>query len=305
MEKVLVVGVSGGQGRLVARRLARKYKVVGVDRDLWTTRPPNIPFYRVDIRKRAFEDVFRKEQPTAVIHLGFVRHFRTESGERYDVNVRGTRRLLDHCQTYGVKQLVVASTGYVYGALAENPHFMDEDYPLGASRNYPEIRDLVEMDTLTTAFMWRNPEVNTVVLRPVNTLGRYVHSAIGTYLRMRRVIVMTGFNPMMQFIHEEDLTEAIVLCIEKDLRGVFNVTGAGEVPVRVAIRETGGRPLSLPEPIARPVVGQLYAAGLFPLPAGAIDYIKYPCTVSGQRFFEASGFRAAFGLRETFQTLRG
>jgi UDP-glucose 4-epimerase len=302
--KVLVVGVSGGQGRLVARRLARKHEIVGVDRDQWTTRSPNIPFHQVDIRKRAFEDVFRKERPTAVVHLGFVRHFRTEPGERYDVNVRGTRRLLDHCQTYGVRRLVVVSSGYVYGALAENPHFMDEDYPLGASRNYPEIRDLVEVDTLTTSFMWRNPEVHTVVLRPVNTLGRYVHSAIGMYLRMRRVIVMTGFNPMLQFIHEEDLTEAIRLCVDEDLRGVFNVTGAGEVPVRVAIRETGGRPLSLPEPIARPVIGQLYAAGLFPLPAGAIDFIKYPCTVSGKRFAEASAFRPAFGLRETFQTLR-
>jgi UDP-glucose 4-epimerase len=304
MDKVLVVGVAGGQGRLVARRLSDKYRVVGVDVDAWSTRPPGIPFYRVDIRKRAFEDVFRNEQPTAVVHLGFVRHFREDPGERYDVNVRGTRRLLDHCQNYGVKKLVVNSSGYVYGALAENPHFMDEDYPLGASRNYPEIRDLVEVDTLTTAFMWKNPDVNTIVLRPVNTLGYYVHSAIGRYLQMRRVIVMTGFNPMLQFIHEEDLTEAIALAVEQEVRGVFNVTGAGEVPLRVAVRETGGHPLSLPEFLARPLIGRLHAAGLFPFPAGAIDFIKYPCTISGRRFNEATGFRPAFGLLETFRVLR-
>jgi UDP-glucose 4-epimerase len=121
---------------------------------------------------------------------------------------------------------------------------------------------------------------------------------------MRRVIVMTGFNPMLQFIHEEDLTEAIALSVEQPIRGAFNVTGAGEVPLRVAIRETGGHPLSLPEIIARPVIGQLYAAGLFPFPAGAIDYIKYPCTISGRRFIQATGFRSAFGLPETFRALR-
>ena len=304
MAKVLIVGVAGGLGRMVARRLLERHEVVGVDRDSWTARPPGVPFYAVDIRKRAFEDVFRKEQPTAVVHLGFVRHFRSRPEERYDVNVRGTRRLLAHCQTYGVQQLVVLSSGYVYGALNDSPYFMDELAPLSGSRNYPEIRDLVEVDTITGEYMWEHPEVRTVILRPVNTLGYYVQTAIGTYLSMRRVIVMTGFNPMLQFIHEEDLTEAIALCIEGELKGKFNVVGAGEVPLRTAIRETGGKPLSLPEPLARPLIARLHRAGLFPFPAGALDYIKFPCTLSGARFAEATGFRHTFGLIETFRALR-
>ena len=49
-----------------------------------------------------------------------------------------------------------------------------------------------------------------------------------------------GFDPMMQFIHEEDLSEAIALALEHGLQGVFNVTGPGEVPLHTAIRETGG-----------------------------------------------------------------
>ena len=31
MEKVLITGISGGQGRLLARRLLEKYEVCGVD----------------------------------------------------------------------------------------------------------------------------------------------------------------------------------------------------------------------------------------------------------------------------------
>jgi UDP-glucose 4-epimerase len=304
VEKVLIVGVAGGQGRLLARRLLRRHEIVGVDRERWASRPPSVPFFEVDIRKRQFEDVFRKEAPTAVVHMGFVRHFRGRPGERYDINVRGTRQLLDHCVAYGVRKVVVLSSSYVYGALPESPSFMDEDYPLYGSRNYPEIRDLVEVDTLVSAFMWQHPSLATVVLRPVNRLGYYVQSAIGTYLQMRRVIVMTGFNPMMQFIHEEDVADALALAVERDVRGVFNVTGPGEVPLRVAIKETGGRPLSLPEPIARPLIARLHAAGLFPFPAGAIDYIKYPCSISGRRFGEATGFRPSFSLRETFRALR-
>jgi UDP-glucose 4-epimerase len=303
-EKVLIVGISGGHGRLLARRLRERHEVVGVDREPWPAKPPGLAFYRADVRKRSFEDVLRKEQPTAVVHLGLQRHFRLSAASRYDHNVRGTRRLLDHCRTYGVRKLVVLSSSYVYGALSENPYFMDEEFPLSASRNYPEIRDLVEVDTLVTAFMWKYPDLQTAVLRPVPTLGRTVESSIGTYLRAARVIVMMGFNPMVQFIHEDDLIEAIASTLETGLRGIFNVVGPGEVPLRVAIRETGGRAFPLPEFVARPLLSRLHEAGLYPFPPGALDYLKYPCTISGERFREATGFRPLMSLKETFRSVR-
>ena len=304
VEKVLIVGVARGQGRLLARRLSRDLKVVGVDTDEWERRPAGVPFYRTDVRSRAFEDAMRKEQPDAVVHLGTVRHFRGPETQRFDVNVRGTRKLLDHCRSYGVKKLVVLSTSYVYGALPDNPSFMAEDHPLLAGRNYPEIRDLVEVDSLATAFMWQYPDIRTSILRPVPTLGYYSDNSIVSYLRQSRVVVMMGFNPMLQFMHEEDLVEAVALALERRLRGIFNVTGPGEVPLRVAIRETGGRPLPLPEPVARPLLARLFRLGLVRIPPGAIDYIKYPCTIAGERFARETAFRPLFGLKDSFRSLR-
>lgn len=296
---MLIVGVAGGQGRLLARRLLRTCEVVGADRQPWTIRLPEVPFYPADTRTRAFEDVLRKERPSAVVHLGFVHHFREPPATRYDINVRGTRRVLDHCLHYGVESVTVLSTSYVYGALPENPQFMDEEQPLSASRNYPEIRDLVEVDALASAFMWRHPELAVSVLRPVPALGPYVETALATYLRTRPVLVAIGFNPMMQAIHEEDLTEALALTVERGLRGVFNVTGPGEVPLRVMVRETGGRALPLPDFALRRL-----SARIVGLPPGALDYIKYPCTLSGDRFASETGFRPQFGLRDIFRSMR-
>ena len=301
--KVLIVGVARGQGRLLARRLSRDHQVVGVDTDDRERRPAGAQFYRTDVRSRAFEDAVRKEQPEAVVHLGTVRHFRGSEVQRFDVNVRGTRKLLDVCRSHAVKKLVVLSTSYVYGALPDNPSFMAEDHPLLAGRNYPEIRDLVEVDSLATAFMWQHPDLWTSILRPVPTLGYYSENSIVNYLGQRRVLVMMGFNPMMQFMHEEDLVEAIALALERRLRGVYNVTGPGEVPLRVAIRETGGRPLPLPEPAARALLSRLFRLGVVRIPPGAIDYIKYPCTIAGERFTRETGFRPLFGLKESFRSL--
>ncbi len=304
MEKILITGIAGGQARLLARRLRERHEVVGVDREPWSTRPAGTPFYQVDVRKRAFEDVLRKEQPTAVVHLGFVRHFRDAPEQRYDINVRGTRKLFDQCRSYGVRRLIVVSSSYVYGAFPENPYFMDEDHPLAASRNYPEIRDLVEVDTLASAFMWRHPELEVCVLRPVPTLGRYARNSMLTYLGMSRPVTLMGFNPMVQFIHEEDMTEALAIATERGLRGVYNVVGPGEVPIHTALRECGARPRPIPEFLARPLIARMFSVGLFPFPPGALDYIKFTCTISGRRFAEETGFKPEYGLEEVFRAVR-
>jgi UDP-glucose 4-epimerase len=303
MEKVLITGIAGGQGRLLARRLLEKYEVCGVDRVRWEGRPRDVTVHVVDLRKKKFEDVIRTELPTAIVHMAFVRHFRVPDRVRHDVNVRGTKQLLDHCVNSGVQKLVVLSSGYVYGAFPENPYYMDEDHPLSASRAYPEIRDLVEVDTLCSAFLWKYPHIRTCVLRPVNVLGYYVHSMIGSYLRQKRVPTILGFDPMMQFIHEEDVSEAIALSLEHGLQGVFNVIGPGAVPLSTAIRESGGAPFPLPEPLVRPVFERLFHWGLWPYPTGAIDYLKYPVTLSGRRFMEATNFRPLFGLEEIFHSV--
>jgi len=304
MEKVLVTGISGGQGRLLARRLMDKFEVCGVDRVPWEGRPEGIRVHVVDLTRKKFEDVIRTEMPDHVVHMGFIRHFRTDERTRYDVNVRGTKKLLDHCVHHGVQSLVVVSSGYVYGAFPENPYYMDEDAPLSASRSYPEIRDLVEVDTLATAFLWRYPHIRSCVLRPVNVLGYYVHSMIGQYLRQRRVPTVMGFDPMMQFIHEEDFAEAIALAVENGLQGVFNITGPGEVPLHTAIHETGGTAVPVPEFVLRPIFSRLFALGLSPYPAGALDFLKYPITLSGERFSDATSFRPLFSLEETLQSVR-
>lgn len=304
MERLLITGIAGGQGRLVAKRVADQFDVSGVDRLAWEGHPHQVAVHTMDLRKKKFEDIFRRERPTAVVHLAFVRHFRADPMVRHEINVAGTKRLLECCARYEVKKLVVLSSSYVYGALPENPYYMDEDTALNVSRHYPDIRDLAEVDTLCTTFLWKYPEIATAILRPVNTLGYYVHSAIGGYLKLRYVPTVLGFNPMMQFIHEEDLAEAIARTLETDLRGIFNVVGPGAVPLKVAIRETGGRPVPLLESAARATIEGLFRFGLYPLPSAAIDFVKYPCTIDGRRFQQATKFKPLFSLEDTFSSVR-
>ena len=121
-EKLLITGIAGGLGRLIAKRLGDYFKVAGVDRSPWEGFPPNVSMHVVDLRKRKFEDVFRTERPDALVHHAFVRHFRSDPRVRHEVNVLGTKRVLEYAIAYGVKRVVVLSSSYVYGALPDNPY---------------------------------------------------------------------------------------------------------------------------------------------------------------------------------------
>src|SRR3989442_9861243 len=261
-EKLLITGIAGGLGRLIAKRLGDYFKVAGVDRSPWEGFPPNVSMHVVDLRKRRFEDVVRTERPDAIVHHAFVRHFRVDPRVRHEVNVLGTKRVLEYAIAYGVKRVVVLSSSYVYGALPDNPFYLNEDYPLNVSRTYPEVRDLAEVDTLATAFLWRHPEIATTILRPVNTLGYYVNSAIGRYLKQSYIWTIMGFNPMMQFIHEEDVAEAVALALQTGTHGVFNVVGPGAVPLKVAISEIGGTAVPILQSLGHALFGRLFRWGL-------------------------------------------
>lgn len=303
MQKVLITGIAGGLGRLVAERLGTNMSIVGVDHTPWVGHPSHITMITADLRKKKVEDVFRRERPDVVIHLGLERHS-FDPGLRHDVNVGGTKRVIEAAAAYGASNVIILTSSYVYGALPRNPFYMDEETALNVSRHYPEIRDIAEMDSIATNFLWRYPEIRTAVLRPASTLGPRTHSSIATYLRLNPSPTLLGFDPLVQFIHELDVADAIIKAIETGIRGVFNVVGPGAVPISTAIRESGGTALPVPETPTRILLRNLFRWGLFPFPADAVDFIKYPCTIDGRRFREATGFLAQRSLGETLRSVR-
>ena len=105
---------------------------------------------------------------------------------------------------------------------------------------------------LAQSFFWKNPNVETVVLRPCHIMGR-VRNAASNYARMDRPIMIMGFDPMLQVIHERDVVEAILLALEPGARGIYNLRGPGELPLSLMIRMLGKKPLSVPGPLINTV----------------------------------------------------
>jgi UDP-glucose 4-epimerase len=302
--KVVLPGATGKLGRIVARHLASLgHEVIGIDVRGWPDAPPNVRVHKVDIRKRGAEDVFRTERPDAAIHMATVTHLKEKSEDRYRVNLGGTRAVFDACARHGVKQVIFVGRHTFYGAADDSPLYHTEDEPpIGATR-FPELADLVAADLYAGSALWRYPQIATSVLRVCYTLGPSRHGTLASYLSRPRVPMVLGFDPLFQFMHEEDVAAAICLALDTKLRGVFNVAGPPPLPLSTIIRTAGRTPLPLPEMLLRFALGRFGLPGLTP---GALTHIKYPVVIDASRFAAATGFRHRFSELDTINAyLRG
>jgi UDP-glucose 4-epimerase len=300
---VLVTGISGNLGRRLAKLLHTETRVVGLDRRPFPGKPKDIDHFQLDIRKAKVEEVFRRHRVEALIHLGIMHDPRMPFSEAHSFNVLGTHRILDYCVRHGVRKVVVLSSANVYGPRPDNSHFLPEESPLMGADRFSDVRDLVELDMYAQSFMWRHPELETVILRPANIVGPTVKNAPSNYLRLGRPLTVLGFDPMIQLIHEEDVCRALVLALRAGARGVYNVTGPGEVPLSAVLRELGRRAVPVPHLAIRGIVRAAFDAGLVSFPPEEVDHIQYQCIVDGSRFARELGWAPAWSLRETIRSV--
>lgn len=298
--RVLIPGIAGLLARKVALRLlAGGHEVIGLDPRDWPGAPKGIELYRADIRKRQAEEIFRRRKPQAVVHMATVTALVVSAEERYRINLGGTRAVFELCARYGVEQMVFVGRHTYYGAGPDAPLYHTESEPPQELGAYPELADLVAADLYASNALWRMPQLTTSVLRVCYTLGPSGHGTLASFLRGRFVPMVLGFDPLFQFLHEEDAAEAIALALEKKLRGVYNVAGPQPLPLSVIAHEAGRRMLPLPEALLAVLVGR---AGLPRLSRGALAHVKYPIVVDATPFRAATDFAPRFDELTTVRT---
>ncbi|MBX6769285.1 MAG: NAD-dependent epimerase/dehydratase family protein [Actinomadura rubrobrunea] len=247
---VLVTGVSRFLGARVANALQADpgiERVIGVD-----TVPPTLPlgrteFVRVDIRTPSIAKVIASAGVDTVVHLSLVTAQSVPRSKVKELNVIGTMQLLAACQrSPDMRKLVVRSSAAVYGASPMDPAvFTEQDEPVEApSHGY--AKDAVEVEGYVRGLQRRRSDLTVSVLRFVNFLGPGVDSPLTRYLRMPVVPTVLGFDPRLQFVHEDDGIEVLRRMTVEDHPGTYNVAGDGVLLLSQALRRAGRPFVPLP-----------------------------------------------------------
>lgn len=300
--KVLITGVSGSLGRLVTCDLLRAgHDVCGIDRRSWDDCPHGVRVYNTDLRGVGIHDRFRSERPDVVVHLAASSPFVPAGAARQRGNLVLTRALLDAVAQHGVSQLVFASRHLYYGAAADLPLVRREDDPPHGVQTFPEAADLIASDLMVSTALWRMPRMRTLVLRFCHPLGASGRGILAQLLQGTRVPTILGFDPLVQFLHSDDVARAICMGIELGLFGVYNVGGNRPLALSRIASALGRSTVSIPESLYRISVGRF---GFPEIPAGSLSLLKYPIVVDDSAFRSRTGFVPRYDEMQTLEQYR-
>lgn len=301
---VLVTGVSRDLGRRFARSLAAQpgvARVVGVD-----SMPPrgdigDVSFVRADIRNPVIAKVIVKEDVDTVVHMSVIATPGAAGGRgtMKELNVIGTMQLLAACQKApSLRTLVVKSSTTVYGASSRDPAMFTEDMVPKRPGRTGYAKDVAEVEGYVRGFARRRPDVRVTILRPANVIGAHVVSPLTTYLRLPVLPTVLGFDPRLQFLHEQDLIGALEHATTAGVAGTFNVAGDGVLTLSQAVRRLQRPTVPLPGPALGVVGSALRSGRVADLTPELVALLTYGRGVDTTRMRLDLGFEPTFSTAE-------
>jgi UDP-glucose 4-epimerase len=304
---VLVTGAAGYWGNRVAQRLLSEpdYHVIGLDLE-----PPDelggMDFIQADIRNPLISELLASEQVEVLCHLQF-RESASRSESAFDMNVMGTMKLFGACLQAGVGKIVVRSSTAVYGAHPDNSALLTEASPLRGSVKTGSSRDWLELEAFCNGFRSQHPDISLTSLRFPNIVGPTADTPMTRFLKLPNPVILLGFDPMLQFIQEDDVVEAIVHSIVNDVPGVFNVAAEGPMPLSRVLTLARKLPIPVLHPLAYLGLDLLKGSPLRPSRFAPIewDYLRNPWVGDLAKMREEMGFMPQYMTDELLREFAG
>jgi UDP-glucose 4-epimerase len=198
--------------------------------------------------------------------------------------------------------VVVKSSTHIYGAAETDPTwFRETDRRKSPVRTRLE-RSLIEVESLVKDFAEDNPHLVVSVLRFAKVLGTDIITPISYNLRRRRLPCIAGFDPLVQFVEEDDVVRALEYVTGHQIPGVFNVAGAGKLPWSEVAAICNAFLLPLPPYMPRAFAAPLQRLGALQFPPEMEGLIRFGRGVDTTKLIEA-GFEYRYtsaGAVESF-----
>lgn len=311
---VLVTGVAGDLPGTIARRLAEVAasgdkidKVVGVDVTAPAGELDGVKFVRADIRTPVIGKVMAVEEVDTVVHMNLGPSMRNTGmrGGAKEINVIGTMQLLAACQRLsGVRKIVLRSTAAVYGTSPRDPAmFREPDSARAGTRSgYP--KDAVEVESYVRGFSRRRPETLITTLRFANLLSHRVTTPLGNYLRSPVLPTVLGYDPRLQFVHEDDALSVLERSVVFDRPGTFNVSGDGVMLLSQIARRLGKPVMPLPPFGFTSALRRILRQVGTDVPPEFVRHLTYGRVIDTTALREIFGYEPQFTTEETFEEYR-
>lgn len=279
--RVLVLGATGNVGTALLPRLQPQVEeLVGVARRV-PAGPASggVRWVEADLLTSDLDRML--EGIDAVVHLAWVIQPSRRPERTWDVNVRGTARLLSALSRSGVGALVYASS---VGAYSPGPvdRRVGESWDTHGIATSSYSREKAYVERLLDHFEAERPDVRVVRLRPGLIFQRQAASEIRRFFlgslfvnalaRPGRVPIFPTVRGLrFQAVHSDDVASAYTEAVLGDASGAFNIAAEPVLDLAAIAGVLDARPVRVPAAILRPAAHLTWRLRVHPVSPGWID----------------------------------
>jgi UDP-glucose 4-epimerase len=306
-ESVLITGASGYVGYQLVAALAEQRgsvaTIVASDVRLPTwLRAPGVEYVVADVRSADLRALFAQFGVNLVVHLAAIVTPGPGSSRalEYEVDVVGTRRVLEACIATGVRKLIYTSSGAAYGYHADNPGCLDEYDPLRGNPELAYADHKRQVEEMLAQYRTAHPELRQLIFRPGVILGRAADNQITHLFTRRMVLGLSGSQSPFVIVWDHDVVGAILQGIHRGGTGIFNLAGDGTLTLH-EMADLMARPyVPVPPRLVAGALRLLKALRLTRYGPEQVRFLRYRPVLSNRRLKEEFGYIPRKTTREAF-----
>ncbi len=242
--KVFVTGSSSHLAAALLPRLCARQDVecvTGIDISAPHFHHARFSATQLDMRSPRIEALLAGHD--ALLHLaGVVLRDGMPEREMFDINVNGGHKVFHAARRAGVKRLILLSSAAVYGSGVH----LNEAAPLKPLPQFPHARHQAHLERLLEIEF---PEC--VRLRPHFVLGPHARPALKRLFNFPCYLRLPEPHPLLQCVHEDDVARAVLLALEREARGAFNLAIEDNFSLREVVKRRHRFAVPLPRFAAR------------------------------------------------------
>ena len=141
------------------------------------------------------------------------------------------------------------------------------------------------------------------ILRGCPVMGPNADNFIANAFRKPFLPSVGGADPPMQFLHEDDLIDAMIGCMERTPAGTYNIAGDGTVKWSEMASMMRTPIIRLPAFALYPLTSIGWHLGLQKdSPAAGLDFIRHRWTASADKLKDALDTRFRYSSREAWDS---
>ena len=292
-KRVLVTGLGTFWGGRLAKRMENDpdiEMIVGLDTVEPTIELERTEFVRADQSYSILSRIVKATQVDTILHTFLVVDSTRMSGRKlHEINVIGTMNLLAAASAAGssVRHIIVKSSTLVYGSTFQDPAWFREDMSRSRPPKTRVERSLLEVEDYLRDFADDNPHIVVTLLRFSNVVGTDIVTPISKALQLPATPCILGFDPLMQFLEEDDVVRCLEFVMANQVPGIYNVAGDGRLPWSEVAAICGKRTWPISPIFTGTAASLIDTLRITELPPEMLDLLRYGRGVDNRRLKRA------------------